>query len=320
MRWSGAPLTHRVVGHLLLGAVATLRRLPAALAYALADLATPTVVAYALLHERRVAPRGRGLFRNQRIVFREELTRRRSLRLLLGWARHMTHLAVDFCRMPGIDASNLERHVDARAIDLLRRIAAEGRGVICVSGHIGVWELAGHAVNLRGVPLTVVARPSGIRPLNDVINDVRRSGGQRVLEKRGVLWPLKKTLDRGEAIGFLADENAPDSSLFPPFLGTPAATHPTAAFLHRLSAAPIAVMSCHRTGRGRFRIHVWDVIRHTKTDDREADLRVVSAAINDALSRAILAYPEQWFWSSRRFLTRPPGESAGADGLPPRAA
>ena len=38
------------------------------------------------------------------------------------------------------------------------------------------------------------------------------------------------------------------------------------------------------------------------------------------LSRAILAYPEQWFWGSRRFLTRPPGEAPGPDGLPPRAS
>ena len=55
-------------------------------------------------------------------------------------------------------------------------------------------------------------------------------------------------------------------------------------------------------------------------EEPDAELRRVTHAVNDALSRAILLHPEQWLWSSRRFLTRPPGESPGPDGLPPRWA
>lgn len=316
--WGDPPLPHRLAGTTLLAATTAIRRMPGCLAYALADLASIAVVAFTLLHELRVGPRGRGLFRNQRIVFREELTTRRSWKLLFAWARHMAHLAVDFCRLPTIQAENLERHLDVRGIEELRPVFEEGGGLICVSGHTGFWELCGHAPSLMGIPVTVVVRPSSIGPVDHVLSAIRRSGGQEVLSKWRVLFSLKKALDRGRVIGFLADENAGDDAIFAPFLGTLAATAPTAAFLHRVTQAPIAVVSCHRTGRGRFRFHAWRVIRRAPTASREEDLRSVTEEINEALSRAILAYPEQWFWGSRRFLTRPPDEIPGPDGLPPR--
>jgi lauroyl/myristoyl acyltransferase len=61
------------------------------------------------------------------------------------------------------------------------------------------------------------------------------------------------------------------------------------------------------------------VIRSKPGDDEQADLEDVTAAINRALTASVFAYPEQWLWGSRRFLTRPPDEMTGPDGLPPRA-
>lgn len=313
------PLRDRLAGSALLALSTGIRRLPVVVSYAFADFAALFVVVYTLLHERRVAPKGRGLRRNFRIAFRDELTPARSRRLLWAWAQHMTRLAVDFCRMPVLNAENLSRHVDLGAVDELRPIYAEGNGLLCVTGHIGVWELGGHVLSLEVTPLRVVVRPMGIEPVNDVVNGIRRSSGQIVIEKRGALWPLKKALDRGELVGFLADENTTEDPVFAAFLGTLAATSSSAAFLQQLTGAPIAVMSCNRIGRGRFRCHVWEVIRAHPSEDKQADLESVTSAINRALTASVLAYPEQWLWSSRRFLTRPPDETTGPDDLPPRA-
>ncbi len=320
MRWEAAPLRQRVAGTALRAAAATVRRLPSALVYALADVASLAVVLYALVHERRVGRRGRGLLRNQRIVFRGRLTRSASWALLFAWARHMVLLAVDFCRMPRIDAANRARHVDFRALAELRKLHAEGRGVICVSGHIGVWELLGHATRLEGLPVSIVARRIPQSPLHDLVDSIRRLAGQEVIEQRGALRQLKRALDRGRLIGLLADEDAPEKPIYVPFLGTLDASSPAAAFLQRVSGAPIVVLGCHRVGRERFRIDVWRVIPSAGTRDADADPTHVTAAIAEALSRTILARPEQWLWGSRRYLTRPAGEQPGRDGLPPRAA
>jgi KDO2-lipid IV(A) lauroyltransferase len=294
--------------------------MPEFLAYAIADAASLALVAATLWHERRVAPLGRGLFRNQRIVFREDLTRRRGWRLLFGWARHLCHLVVDFCRMPRLTPENFERSVESRAFRELIPLVEEGRGVICVSGHLGVFELCPYLPSLVGFPITVVVRPTGLAPVDAVLTEIRSASGTRVLTKWGILLPLKRVLERGEMVGLLADEDASGRAIFAPFLGTLAATTPSAAFLQRVTGAPIAVASVHRVARGRWRCHVWSVIRAKPDLEAERAEREVTFAVNEALSRAILAYPEQWFWGSRRFATRPAGEQPGPDGLPPRAA
>jgi len=174
-------------------------------------------------------------------------------------------------------------------------------------------------LSLVGVPLTVVMRPTGIAPVDAVLTAIRRTGGTRVLEKWGILLPLKRALERGEAVGLLADEDARERPIFLPFLGTLAATTPSVAFLQRVTGSPIVVLSVNRVGRGRWRCHVWRVIRPPPDPGDERASRGVTEAMNEALSRAILAYPEQWSWGSRRFFTRPAGERPGPDGLPPRA-
>ena len=293
--------------------------LPVGLAYALADLVTPLVVLFTLQHERKVRHKGRGLFRNQRIAFREGLTPERSRRLLWGWARHMARLGVDFARIRTLDAKAVRACVDLRGLERVRELQAQGKGVICASGHMGVWELCGHVAAVSGFATNAVGRPPRNPALAEALNAHRSLGGQQILTKWGVLWPIVKALKRGELVGIAADENDRLNPLFVPFLGTLAATNTTPALIQRKTGAPIAVVSVHRTGRGRYRFHVWDVIENPRSKERDPELGSITRRINAALTRAILAYPEQWLWGSRRFHTRPPGEVLGPDGLPPIA-
>jgi len=316
---SRAPLRARATARVLGLAARALERMPARLAYALADAAGPGLAAWGLAHELRAGRLGRGARRNLRIAYRESLDSGEAWRLLARHGRHLAHLGVDFCRMPRLDATRLEGHVDVGALAVLRELLAEGRGLICVSGHVGVWELLGHAASVLGLPVTVVVRRLGAAPVEALVARIRSSGGQRCVSQRGALWALRKALLRGEVAGLLADEGERRRPLFAPFLGTFAATSPAAAFLQGKSGAPIAVVSCERIARERYAIHLWRVIRPPSRGEGERGLAAVAAEINAALGEAILARPDQWLWGSRRFATRPPGEVAGADGLPPRA-
>jgi len=295
-------------------AAGALRGLPAPVAYGLATALSPGVLAWILAHEARVARRGRGALRNLRIAYRDELTPARAARILAGLSRHLAWLVVDFCRMPLVHAGNVHAHMtDRKAEEEIRALLAEGRGLVAVTGHLGAWEMIPHLAAACGMPATVVARPLRSAPLDAWVREVRRAGGTEVVSKWRVLLGLRRALSRGRLVGLLVDEDARERPVFTPFLGTPAATHAAPAWLHRETGAPLAVITAHRVGRGRFEARIWDVIRDEP--DAEACLRRVNAA----LSRAIRARPEQWLWGSRRFATRPPGEIPGPDGLPPPA-
>lgn len=291
--------------------------LPARASYAVADAASLGVLAWSSLHERRVRRLGRGIRRNQRIVYRDALDSRAARRLHRAWARHLARMSADLASLAALPPSELSKQFDLSAIEGLRAVLAEGRGLIAATGHIGVWELLAQVPTLTGIPLTVVARPTGHPAIDALLDRARRRGGARIVPQKGAFWQLAGALARGQVVGLLADENRAARPIFAPFLGTTAATNPAPARLQLRTGAPIAVVSCHRTGTRRYRLDLWDLIR--PSEGESPDVQQVCARTNDALSRAIRACPAQWLWSSRRFHTRPPGEIPGADGLPPPA-
>jgi lauroyl/myristoyl acyltransferase len=306
-------------GRILDGVAFCVARLPESIAYRGADLLAVPIAFFARRHERRVGPKSRGMVRNQRIAWRRGFTIERSRSHQNAWAHHVAWLLVDVLRMPRMTATNLERSVDVREYARIQELVDEGRGVICVTGHIGVWELCSYVGAVLGFPVHVVARPLSAPRLERALARVRSSSGQHVIQQQNALLRLVRALRRGETVGLLLDEDETRDPVFAPFLGTEAATNPAAAELQRQSGAPIAVVSCARIGRARYRFRVWRVIRPQPEND-DVERRRVVGEMNQGISEAILDAPAQWLWGARRFHTRPPGEQPGPDGLPPAAA
>ena len=224
--------------------------------------------------------------------------------------RHLALLLVEFLRLPAVRADNLAAHTVGEDLERLREIYERGEGVIFVAGHAGVWELAGHIAGLLGFTITSVAKFSGHPQVDDWVLSRRQAGGQRVIVVRGSLWAMKKALNRGEAIGINVDQEARKNRVFAPFFGVPAATSTAPASLHVLTKAPIVVVTAHRVAPFRYRLRIFDVIRHRKTADRQADLLAITTRINAAMEEAIREHPEQWLWSHRRWRRRPEGEES----------
>ncbi|HEX5054720.1 MAG TPA: lysophospholipid acyltransferase family protein [Planctomycetota bacterium] len=314
-------LWQRLAVGLLAAAIWTVGALPTGLAYAAGDaLAVPWYLWWRC-HDPR-GKRSKGYWRNLAIAFRAgaPLGPTPPRRHLWRWSRHIAWLLIDFCRMRRIDATNLPQHCDMSEYERIASLYRRGQGLIFATGHMGVWDVSGYAAGLLGLPLHSVFRPSPLPALNRLIAKLRSGSGQTVVARKNVMWTLKKLLAERQVIGLLSDGGGKHSSVVAPFLGTPARTVATPALLHLTSGAPIAVVAVLRTGRMRYRLRVFDVIEHEATADREADLVAITTRINAALTQAVVEAPEQWFWQSRRFRHRPPGEVPGPDGLPPLAA
>lgn len=310
---------HRVIASALLTVCWAFAWMPQFLAYAIADVLAVPWALFWLLNDRH-GRRDRGYQRNRRVVFRPGSPMPVAPRgHLWRWSRHTAWLFVEFCRMRRLNQANLERYVDCSEVPVLKELMAEGKGVIVATGHIGMWDVLGYVAGLQGIPLISVYRPSHVPALDDAIKKMRTGTGQDLLLREGAVWQLMKSLKEGKMLGLLVDGGGKNSRNFTPFLGTMTATTPTPAMLHLVSSSPIAVVTCQRLGRMRFKVKVWDVVRDMATGDRRRDLEAITARLNGALSVAILSAPEQWFWQNNRFRHRPPGEVPGPDGLPPLA-
>jgi KDO2-lipid IV(A) lauroyltransferase len=312
-------VVHRLFAGIVWLAACTVAALPIAVAYALADvLAVPWALFWALQDRR--GRRSKGYWRNRRVVCRPG-SPLPSLPPghLWAWSRHMTWLVVDFCRIRAISAANLGRFFDAAGFLSMRAILAEGKGMIFATGHVGTWDLGGHAAALLGYPLLSVYRPSPVPAFDRLLLRLRAIEGRTVVAKSGMVRVAKRALEAGNVLAILCDGGAKGSEVTAPFLGVDANTVATPAVLHLMTGAPIVVASFPRLGRSRFTVECWDVIRHPPSGDRDADVLAITRRLNAALTKAIVAHPEQWFWHGRRFRHRPAGEVALPDGLPPLA-
>ncbi|MFK7741242.1 MAG: lysophospholipid acyltransferase family protein [Planctomycetota bacterium] len=327
-------LWQRVVVGIVSGVIWFVSILPSWLAYAIGDLLAVPWFLFWLVKDRR-GRSSSGYWRNTRIGFREgsQLGAPKPRRHLWQWSRHIAWISVDFCRMSRITRENMHAHCDLEEYPQLQDLYDEGNGLIFATGHVGVWDVSGYCAGLLGLPITSVFRPSPLPALNRLIERLRTTTGQTVVARKKVMWTLKKTLADKQVIGLLADGGGKHSAVLAPFLGTTARTVATPALLHLASGAPIAVVAVLRTGRMQYRLRVFDVIRpETVQPDanqaqptaavgkaREQALIDITTRVNAALGQGIVEAPEQWFWQSRRFRHRPPGEQPGADGLPPLA-
>lgn len=314
-------LWQRLVVGAFAGLIWLIGALPNWLAYALGDLMAVPWFLFWLCKDRR-GRRTSGYWRNCRIAFRpgSPLGPVRPRRHLWRWSRHIAWLAIDFCRMHRLTDANVRERCDLSEYPKVAAAFGQRQGLIFATGHLGVWDVSGYAAGLLGLPLVSVFRPSPLPALNRLIERLRTGSGQTVVARKNVLRTLLRTLADKQAVGILADGGGKHSAVEAPFLGTSSRTVASPALLHLATGAPIAVVAVHRLGRMRYRLRVFDVIENASTGDRDADMLAITARINRGLTQGIAEAPEQWFWQSRRFRHRPPGEVPGPDGLPPLAA
>lgn len=187
----------------------------------------------------------------------------------------------------------------APEFDRLFRPAAQ----ICVTGHLGNWEVLGMAFSMRGFPLLSVAAPLRNPLVDGLFNDLRKTTGQQVVSKYGALRPLLRTLKENGKIALLLDQNTKpaDGGLFVDFFGKPAPVSSAAAMLALRTGAEIFVGACLAQEDGTYfapaPVHI----------PAEGDEAGITHQIALGLERLIRAYPEHWLWMYKRWKYVSPG-------------
>ncbi|MEM6749171.1 MAG: lysophospholipid acyltransferase family protein [Planctomycetota bacterium] len=232
---------------------------------------------------------------------------------------HFAQLAVEVLHTP-----RLIRHPDwaervqqvnlGAAIELLNG----PQPVILVTGHLGNWELLGSLLAEIGYDLDAIARPLDNPRINDWLMGVRQRGGMRIITKWDASERMVEVMERGGALGFIADQNAGDKGMFVPFLGRMASTYKSIGLLALKFDAAVVCGYAHRVAspagereRFRYELGVADVI-HPEQWKREPDpLYYVTARYSWALEKMVRMRPEQYLWMHRRWKSRPKYERQG---------
>jgi KDO2-lipid IV(A) lauroyltransferase len=200
----------------------------------------------------------------------------------------------------------LEQVIEFRGEDTLSAAIGIGKGVIYVSGHIGNWELMGHAVAAR-YNLSVVAAPVEPEQVNDMIVGLRAGMGVRTIlrSRPGASRELVRVFKENRIMGILIDQDTDVESAFVDFMGRPAWTPTAAASMALKFGAPVIFGHIRRGRENRHIITVEGPLELVNTGDREKDIIANTAMLTKKIEDTIRRNPEQWVWMHRRWRRQP---------------
>ena len=252
--------------------------------------------------------------------------RRRALRQIRAAMPELKHPAWTVLRMfvhlgrTGAEFAKIDRYLTPssrhvvfdeatrRALDDAR---AEGKGILCITPHLGNWELYAQVAAARGYPCATVAKKTYDPRLTQLIHAFRTRGGL-VVHYRGdvdILATLQARFDEGGFLGRLIDQDTRVASVFVPFFGRPASTPIVPAWIAVLRGAPVLFGAAVREG-GRYRVFFERVPMPEAPAGAEyftglAQATALTAELTRRTEALIRRHPEQWVWLHDRWKRQP---------------
>jgi len=231
----------------------------------------------------------------------------RRLRTAREVYAHFGQVLLEILWLRGRRRADVLRLVEVVGREHVEAAFAASRGVLCVTAHIGNWEMHGLTHGWVFGPISVVARPLDNPDLDRRLCAVRTMGGNLVIDKRHALAGIMRGLKENRGIAILIDQNVQaQDGIFVDFFGRPAATTTVAAALAVRTGC--ALLPSHTVlGReGRYRLVYDPVVQWSPSGDRRADVARLTQRLTTIIEGWIRDAPEQWLWLHKRWKTRPP--------------
>jgi Kdo2-lipid IVA lauroyltransferase/acyltransferase len=219
------------------------------------------------------------------------------------------HLA-EFCVMSRYTQESTRSLVRYAGLEHYLAARDQGRGVLVVTGHLGLWELSSFYHSLMGYPMSMVIRRLDNPLVDRLVNGIRCLHGNTVLHKDDFARGLLGAMRRGETVGILMDTNmTPPQGIFVDFFGVPACTASgLARVAMRTEAATLPGFLTWREEEKKYVLEFGEPLKLVRTGNDEQDIVANTQICTTAIETWVRRFPEQWLWVHRRWKTRPPGE------------
>ena len=208
-----------------------------------------------------------------------------------------------------MSGEDILRKVRIRGKENLKHALEGSNGVIMISAHIGNWEMAPPFVsNYFRRRVVSVARQVSPEPLDRWIYWLRTRFGNTIVDKKGALPTMARTLKKGNILGILIDQGTKRSEgVEVKFFGRTTTATPVAAILARRFDSTVLLSYCIREPGKYLTLVIEPPLNLQKSDDVHSDLQNNTQIMTDAIERVVKKYPEQWFWFHKRWKRHHPG-------------
>jgi KDO2-lipid IV(A) lauroyltransferase len=213
----------------------------------------------------------------------------------------------DFVRVPRYSLAEIERQVAVEGFEHLERARRPGVGIVCLSAHLGCWELISFRMRAAGHPVAVIYRRLRDLDLDRYVAERRRRFDIETHDRDAGVRGILRSLRQGALLGILTDQATRVDSVRAPFLGVDAWSPTAPVRLAWHAGAPIVPMVAVMRADGRQTVRIGEEIPAPPPGpgagpaEAEARLQEAVERCNAAIGEMILAAKEQWVWFHDRW-------------------
>jgi len=181
-------------------------------------------------------------------------------------------------------------------LDEVRKLLADGKGVIAVAPHMGNWDAAGRSLLAHGITLLSVAERLRPEALFELFLHHRQALGMDIIglaDDGDAARKLMTALSEGRFVALVADRDLSGRGIEVEMFGAVRRLPAGPAVLALRSGAPIITVDIYETPSG-WRCALRPPVVFTPTGDRRGDVEALTRAIAERFERAIAAAPSGW--------------------------
>ncbi|MBX2900283.1 MAG: lysophospholipid acyltransferase family protein [Cyclobacteriaceae bacterium] len=182
---------------------------------------------------------------------------------------------------------------------LLSRLADANKSVILVMGHIGNWEWACNAFNLSVKhQLYVIYHPVTNKYFDRLMYRIRTRNETKLIAMQNTYREMALHKNELNVTVFVADQTPrPDNAYWTTFLNQDSPVFKGMEVIAKKMNLPVLYASVNKVKRGFYEMHC-EVLAEVPAKTSEGEL---SEMYIRRLEKDIVAQPENWLWSHRRW-------------------
>ncbi len=271
-----------------------LARLPLSMLYLVSDLAYP-ILYYIIRYRRRL------VHENLRCSFPEK-SHEELLCIEKKFYRNLCDVFIEAFKCLHISDQELRRRVEVLNCELPERIAAEGKNVFMLLGHLGCWEW------YQEVSVRYKAPRKGAEIYKEIkspyfaslMREVRSRWDTEQIEMKQTVRSLLRWAAEGEPFlcGFIMDQRMGKAKDWVNFLCQKTSVVPGPEELAKKTNAVLVYLDAEKLSRGHYRLTFREL---TVPEDFRQRPYPLTLTFFHNLEESIRRQPELWLWSHNRW-------------------
>ncbi len=227
--------------------------------------------------------------------------------------RHFIYLWIELMQTPKLTPDTFKERIKVKNVEVLQEALAEGKGVLLMSGHLGNFEWINSGISLMRFPFAGITKKQSNPYINKFVTDLREKWGSKIIHTKQGMREGLRFLKNGGILGLAADQYAGPGGVTVNMFGLATKTFAGPAVFHLRTGAPFIFIAAERTAYGRFTFHFerMDCGQYDELNDQ--NIACIMQCYNDYMEKWIRRFPEQYFWTHRKWknLSSPESETTG---------